>query len=106
LVSQPFALCEAVNRRFIAYSGDDYRDAFGKIHTNAGKPAWYRGFFNRVLLQSCTNAIPRTGILIRRDVYIELVRQQCDMKEPDLEKYTFIYEPDVELTKEHQKNEE
>ena len=100
LVSQPFALWDAVIRRFIAYSGDDYRDAFGKIHINAGKPAWYRGFFNRILLQSCISTIPRTGVLICKDVFIELVRQQWDMKGMDLEKYMFVYEPAVELTKE------
>lgn len=95
LVKQAFPLCNKINRSFIVYSGDDYKDSFGRVHVNAGKPGWYKGNFNRNILQQNIKALPKTAILVRRS---ELMRLLADGWKTE-EGKRYLYEPGVELYK-------
>lgn len=95
LVKQAFPIYDKISRSFIVYSGDEYTDAFGKVHVNAGKPAWYKGLFNRNILQQNIKSLPRTALLVRRE---ELMRLLADGWKGQ-EKKTYLYEPGVELYK-------
>ncbi len=95
LVRQAFPLCDKINRSFIVYSGDDYQDAFGKVHANAGKPGWYKGCFNRNILQQNIKNLPKTALLVRHDEFIRLLNNEWKIEEGR----TYLYEPGVELYK-------
>ena len=93
LVKQAFPLCEAVNRTFIVYSGDDYIDAFGRQRTSAGKPEWYKGNFNRNILQCNVRTVPKNAVLLRREEYMRLIAEKWVSGEDAV----YVYEPGVEL---------
>lgn len=82
---------------FLGYAGRDRRDAFGVIHPNAGKPGWYKGYFNRVILQSDVDSIPETGILVRREAYIKLLEGRGKAGYDRLPGMRFAYEPNAVL---------
>lgn len=73
LVKQAFPLCNKISRSFIVYSGDDYKDSFGRVHVNAGKPGWYKGNFNRNILQQNIKTLPKTAILVRHSELMRLL---------------------------------
>ena len=77
------------------YSGDDYRDMFGRVHMNAGKPGWYKGYFNRNILQQNIEKLPRTAILVRREELMRLLADGWKVQEGK----QYLYEPGVELYK-------
>ena len=93
LVKQAFPLCEAVNRTFIVYSGDDYIDAFGRQRTSAGKPEWYKGNFNRNILQCNVRTVPKNAVLLRREEFMRLIAEEWVSGEDAV----YVYEPGVEL---------
>lgn len=95
LVRQSLPMYKKFGRSFIVYSGDDYRDMFGRVHMNAGKPGWYKGYFNRNILQQNIEKLPRTAILVRRE---ELMRLLADGWKAQ-EGRQYLYEPGVELYK-------
>lgn len=95
LVKQAFPLCNKINRSFIVYSGDDYKDSFGRVYVNAGKPGWYKGNFNRNILQQNIKALPKTAILVRRGELMRLLADGWKAEEGKM----YLYEPGVELYK-------
>lgn len=95
LVRQSFPIYKKLGRSFIVYSGDDYRDMFGKVHINGGKPGWYKGYFNRNILQQNIEKLPRTAILVRREEFMRLLADGWKAQEGK----QYLYEPGVELYK-------
>ena len=95
LVKQAFPLCDKISRSFIVYSGDDYKDSFGRVHVNAGKPGWYKGNFNRNILQQNIKALPKTAILVRHSELMRLLAGGWKAEEGKM----YLYEPGVELYK-------
>ena len=95
LVKQAFPLCNKISRSFIVYSGDDYKDSFGRVHVNAGKPGWYKGNFNRNILQQNIKTLPKTAILVRRSELMRLLAGGWKAEEGKM----YLYEPGVELYK-------
>lgn len=93
LVKQAFPLCGAVNRTFIVYSGDDYVDAFGRQRTSAGKPEWYKGNFNRNILQRNVRTVPKNAVLLRREEFMRLIAEEWASRDDAV----YVYEPGVEL---------
>ena len=93
IMRQRFPLGSALSRDFIIYSGDDYTDAFGRVHANAGKPEWYKGCFNRNILQQNIKSLPSAAVLIRRE---ELLRLIEDGWEADGDA-KYVYEPGAVL---------
>ena len=93
LVKQAFPLCGAVNRTFIVYSGDDYVDAFGRQRTSAGKPEWYKGNFNRNILQCNVRTVPKNAVLLRREEFMRLIAEEWTSRDDAV----YVYEPGVEL---------
>ncbi len=95
LVRQSLPIYKKLGRSFIVYSGDDYRDMFGRVHMNAGKPGWYKGYFNRNILQQNIEKLPRTAILVRREELMRLLADGWKVQEGK----QYLYEPGVELYK-------
>ena len=95
LVKQAFPLCNKISRSFIVYSGDDYKDSFGRVHVNAGKPGWYKGNFNRNILQQNIKTLPKTAILVRHSELMRLLADGWKAEEGKM----YLYEPGVELYK-------
>ena len=95
LVKQAFPLCNKISRSFIVYSGDDYKDSFGRVHVNAGKPGWYKGNFNRNILQQNIKTLPKTAILVRHSELMRLLAGGWKAEEGKM----YLYEPGVELYK-------
>lgn len=93
LVKQAFPLCGAVNRTFIVYSGDDYVDAFGRQRTSAGKPEWYKGNFNRNILQRNVRTVPKNAVLLRHEEFMRLIAEEWTSRDDAV----YVYEPGVEL---------
>lgn len=93
LVKQAFPLCEALSRTFIVYAGDDYTDAFGRQHSSAGKPEWYKGQFNRNILQQNIKSVPKNAVLIRREELVRLIADKYEVQDG----VNYVYEPGVEL---------
>lgn len=91
------AAAKLVMGRCLGYGGRDRRDAFGVVHPNAGRPGWYKGYFNRVILQSDVDSIPKTGILVRREAYIELLAGKEKDRYEALPGMRFAYEPNAVL---------
>lgn len=95
LVRQSFPLYKRISRSFIVYSGDDYTDMLGRVHVNAGKPGWYKGLFNRNILQQNIKNLPKTALLLRHAELMRLLADEWKAKEGK----TYLYEPGVELYK-------
>lgn len=94
-LNEPYFGIKSINKSFLAFAGREYVDAFGDVYENAGKPAWYKGHFNRTLLASGIEKTPRTGILIDRATYVKMLSQGWQL--PDGARA--MYEPDVVLAR-------
>ncbi len=95
LVRQSFPLYKKISRSFIVYSGDDYKDVLGRVHVNAGKPSWYKGCFNRNILQQNIKTPPKTAVLVRREELMRLLADDWGAQDGKM----YLYEPGVELYK-------
>lgn len=77
---------------YLGYAGIKKKDAFGNIYQNAGKPSWYKGYFNHAILQSNITNMPKTGIIVKKEEYLSSLREKKPLMSKDNE---FAYEPNV-----------
>lgn len=81
----------------VAYGGSLVMAGKENNQENVGKPGWYKGVFNHLILQSDARVIPSTGILIKKDTYINLLEAGMGANFESTMGQRFAYEPNVTI---------